>query len=1546
MAHLRINVGPNTIGFAATGGTLRFGDYVVIKGDFTVQKVDQGLPTERTLYGARNVQVFLGRGPPELEDGSVNPDAVGVLVQNTELGVVKFADGTFALYATGEASIIGLGNGIHVEGSLEVKINTTGRTVNETISIPESGTINVVFTSPQRVEVFEGGVTLGVGKVGNDYVFGISGTVRFTRNPIGQVQVDVPDATVYINIPDGSGGLQSAFSISGAAKFAFGGAQGFRLQDLRVNGFSVFGVSATVPQPAPTLRPPKADLNLPYNGGVFDVQELNDRGYIEVVFNDVNGVGLNENSITDDSQEFILTIDGNTPDTYGVTINGRAEKVGESNVYRYNFTGTFPEGDVQLKFLPQAWSDTSGANNVTETEHFTIAAKNQGELPAPAPTAMLGNPANGASVNLKTLITRAYIDVTFLVPEGLQLDAGSIDGDEFTLSGTGVADAWIPDFNLNEKFDVSSVSGTTYRYKIVDSNAGNDIDIFKNGEVEVTFAANKWRLTDTTANAAGKAHFTVQSDTQDAAASSDDFTLGPLVLVGPSIGLADTSFDAGKLVITVAIGMDEARLSFGSQQGDSGITAELTGILGTFDIEVDVLALIGGDWSSAFSVPGKFGLKIDGLDVNIPNIVRITATKIKINYDPNYDPADHGGHAQELLSLESATVNFERFNISGSLAPYNGKDGLVVRGDGFSIGEASLSYNGIINLGDIIEFDGITIGVQGLDVVFGQSLDFDGNIFIASGGASFFPGRPVSATITDSNSDGKALSVTLDFENGKVKDLIFDVDTFRIELGGYVTLTGRNIKLNTGAAANEEIIRFGSIGAEVRIGSMLITGEGRNFAFLGDGTFKTLPGFGVFLGIGSATGSGFGWPDWMPIKITQIGIEWPDIQADPADFTITLSATVSSIKGCKGLEFSGTIEGLKIDIGLLLAGKFPIVDIASIGVGVKGKMFGGELDAQLIGGIIKVDALGNKIDPTDSTTPVEDRIFFIGVQGGFEIAGMGLTIRFALSELGPLGVFINASIPGGVVIVPQIGLALNDFAAGVEFFQSLPCIEDPFELRRPEFGLPTEVTPETWLAQVKDQVVTQYNMVKANPGTNGFLAAFTSPMTITGSCKIFTLYTSMQVFNGQVMVKISTDGKFLVTGKLNFADDNISISAKLYANLSKIAAGEATVLFLADIPDQVQLLTIYGKLQMGFRDVHGDPIPVEVIDASPATPIGDLAGPRNGDVIGIGSINNRGYIDVRFDVPSGYHLDIASVTDIGAEFEKFSAGSTVVFPDNAQAPVLIDEVTNTFRYWVTGQFTAGSTVTAAAIDNSWFIIEDGSGEETLNGGSVSVVNFSEVNTSYIDITYHPSTNAELDISKILDVGDEFELGGPGATGVSVSTETPTRIPGTNTFRYYLNGSFSPDLVEVNFLAGAWEDTAMSNLAETESFTVVAPTVDVVGPFNGPSIDVTVLNHQEHSGQKYIDVVFRPTPGSVLDYSSIFDSNSEFDLTVGGSPVTVASPMPLKVGFDENGLLVTTVIEKIIDPDTGSLETDEVYYVRLADEGITRFRYTLDEYESG
>ena len=62
----------------------------------------------------------------------------------------------------------------------------------------------------------------------------------------------------------------------------------------------------------------------------------------------------------------------------------------------------------------------------------------------------------------------------------------------------------------------------------------------------------------------------------------------PLVFEGPSIQLAGTSFKDGKLTLTIAIGANKAGLNFGT----GGFQAELDGILGTFDVQVDVLKAV------------------------------------------------------------------------------------------------------------------------------------------------------------------------------------------------------------------------------------------------------------------------------------------------------------------------------------------------------------------------------------------------------------------------------------------------------------------------------------------------------------------------------------------------------------------------------------------------------------------------------------------------------------------------------------------------------------------------------------------------------------------------------------------------------------------------------------------------------------------------------------------------------------------------------------------------------------------------------------------
>jgi hypothetical protein len=98
-------------------------------------------------------------------------------------------------------------------------------------------------------------------------------------------------------------------------------------------------------------------------------------------------------------------------------------------------------------------------------------------------------------------------------------------------------------------------------------------------------------------------------------------------------------------------------------------------------------------------------------------------------------------------------------------------------------------------------------------------------------------------------------------------------------------------------------------------------------------------------------------------------------------------------------------------------------------------------------------------------------------------------------------------------------------------------------MRANEMTFGTNVDASTWLDTVQQQVLDQYITMKDSLGM-GFTAAFSSPMTITGSAKLYSTYLSETTFNGIVGVKISTDGKFYCEGSLNFAADIINVKAK------------------------------------------------------------------------------------------------------------------------------------------------------------------------------------------------------------------------------------------------------------------------------------------------------------------------------------------------------------------------------------------------------------------
>ena len=223
---------------------------------------------------------------------------------------------------------------------------------------------------------------------------------------------------------------------------------------------------------------------------------------------------------------------------------------------------------------------------------------------------------------------------------------------------------------------------------------------------------------------------------------------------------------------------------------------------------------------------------------------------------------------------------------------------------------------------------------------------------------------------------------------------------------------------------------------------------------------------------------------------------------------------------------------------------------------------------------------------------------------------------------------ITSAVPGGIIIEPISGLALNDFTGGVEFFKSLPSVTNPSDLRLIPSASGSDLDAGAWLDSVKLQVVTQYKKIKTGAIEAGFTAAFTSPMIISGGAKVFDAYATKESFNGDVEFQISTDGKFLLRGTLNFASDLLSLKATIYADLSHIASGSVTVLFLADIPEQFRFLVIAGKFQMGFKVPTA---PVEFTTVTPSeTPYANLISPADGGSLSLNALNTQLYIDVEF----------------------------------------------------------------------------------------------------------------------------------------------------------------------------------------------------------------------------------------------------------------------------------------------------------------------------
>ncbi|HZI44465.1 MAG TPA: hypothetical protein VFD53_04535, partial [Ilumatobacter sp.] len=843
---IRVQTGPGQFEIGVSDAKITIGDFLTIEGSVSFDSSG--------AFRGSGLLLFVGSGPYRLDDGSVNPNAIGLLISNARIDLRKVTTGAttgYALLADGDLSILGIpGLELDVDG-LYVRLNTTGqlfvganRLRLDDLDGTGTDSVEVTHEFATADVVLDFGATLITFGIGG--LIQISGGVRFSKRPTGAIDISLQNASIKLDLDSGGDFANPDINIGGSANFSIGGPEGFKLQSFKVNSFNLFGESGQVQTQAPPRFQPTADLKSPFTGAVLGRATFNGQGYIDVQFNDLNNVGIDANTIIDPGAEFDLRINGQLASSLGIVVNGAATAVpGLRNVFRYTITGAIPEaGEISVTFIAGSFADKGAtpSSNATETEYFTLVNPlPNGTLPPAGPVGQLANPVSGSGISLTQINGQRYIDVTFVSRSGAAIDESSINGDEFTLSGAITADlimlpgtGGIPDIIGTPL----KIGANTYRYYLRVNKpivpvggvpAGTPAPTtnpFTTGQVTVTFRAGSFRTVDGGLNVERRETFTINPGQAGETTTGGSIELGPLLLQGPTVGIADFGFKDGLVVLTIAVGVNLASLQFGSNssgataQTNSGVQVNLLGVLGTFDLAIDVFGLLGGNFH--VELPGRWTLNVQSLEVIVPNVVTITAEGIAIGFDPaNTDPN------QQLLRLDEAVIQFQQIPLRGRIltfdptpnTPGDEIPGLRIRRNGFDLGVLELCYGCAalptttstgstgatlpppqaattttgsttdkIRIGSILEFDDIRVIIENFSFTIGDTFTFSGSIAIASGGAKLFPGNATfNATITDRVSaddrrngrdDTEALRLQLNFDDqGRVEGFVFEIDT-------------------------------------------------------------------------------------------------------------------------------------------------------------------------------------------------------------------------------------------------------------------------------------------------------------------------------------------------------------------------------------------------------------------------------------------------------------------------------------------------------------------------------------------------------------------------------------------------------------------------------------------------------------------------------------------------------------------------------------------------------------------------------------------------
>jgi len=464
-----------------------------------------------------------------------------------------------------------------------------------------------------------------------------------------------------------------------------------------------------------------------------------------------------------------------------------------------------------------------------------------------------------------------------------------------------------------------------------------------------------------------------------------------LEVVSPSVTLSNISIDnttgalvtSGSTILTITAAsatlFKDSTVLNGSVTQTNPSDSSDNGLSGTFNL-----------------TSGAFAVTLEVFTLNISTVLTANATNVQITYSPG------AGLSQQIVSISSLTATFNGFGggaIKGKIT------NLVIYGNGFKFDSATLSYAGDITLGSVLKLTNPSVTLANFSVTF------DGSNTTLSASSLSVGVDSASVTVGVFNATATGLTITVSLTDGSTTIVAASLD---FAFGSYLHLTGTDITINTNptpttdpstATVDNAYLTVGTATATINAGSFSITGSATSFSVIDDaGTAEFHAGLGFSVTLTTPTPAEMHLPTWLGFSITKFEISWQgdNFNTDPSNFQITLSASINSIQGLPdGVVVSGEITDAVIDIGKLIAGQFPITSIGSVGGSVSGELFGMEVNAGFVIGIVSFNAANQIVsgstvtqlttdshnNVTESVVPggdttIVNSILYVGVNGG------------------------------------------------------------------------------------------------------------------------------------------------------------------------------------------------------------------------------------------------------------------------------------------------------------------------------------------------------------------------------------------------------------------------------------------------------------------------------------------------------------------------------------------------------------------------------------